>query len=242
MSPRIRSALGLLACVSVAIVAACASGETSDTGYEQVSTVAASGAGGGGAGGGSGGSGGGASSSGAGGGSGGSGGTSSQSSTSHAQSSSQSSTSTGQPCNDGDSEPNDTEATAVPLPDISDNDDDGSSFSGTLHDADDVDWWSYHGDDDVGYVVDPTRDIDAAAGLRICKFVDCDNGNEAEVSCTNGAVLANSPSGLPGCCSLGPFEIGPDCGGFDDDDSSTVYIRIDEPEAACLDYSVTYHY
>lgn len=143
-------------------------------------------------------------------------------------------------CNDpAPGEPNDTEATAFFLGLISDDDDDGGTFNGRIVDAADVDWYTYNGVDTFGYEVDPTREF-AAGSMRICKFATCVNGSQIAVNCLGTATPATSPSGLPGCCDIKTFSIDVDCASSDDD--TRVYIRIDQPAASCLAYSVNYHY
>jgi hypothetical protein len=97
-------------------------------------------------------------------------------------------------------EPNDDEAAAVDLGTINDDDDNGGSVAGVLDHEADADWFSYVGDDDVGYVVDPTRDVTADAPVRLCKFAECLEGT-TEVNCPPGTDMAMSPGGRPGCCS-----------------------------------------
>jgi hypothetical protein len=141
-------------------------------------------------------------------------------------------------------EPNESEDAAVYLGVLGDGDDPGS-IAATLDHADDVDWFTYDGEDNVGLPpgVAPSRDLSASAGLRLCKFLECPDGIEVtEVMCPNGSDLAQSPSGRPGCCSTGSIMM-PDfnCSGGTDD-SAFVYIRLDMAEAQCVDYTVGYEY
>jgi len=144
---------------------------------------------------------------------------------------------------DGDlHEPNDDEATAVDLGMIDDSDDPGV-FSASLHQPEDVDWFRYQGDDDFGSNVAPERELVSSGGLRLCKFLECDNGlAETEFECPPGTEYALSPMARPGCCASGGIAL-PDlnCTGVIED-NATVYIRVDQPEEACVTYSVAYQY
>lgn len=147
-----------------------------------------------------------------------------------------------QACLPDDNEPNGNESEATFLGDINDSDASGSMISGVIDHADDVDWYSYNGDDDFGTVVDPTRAITADGGLRVCKFMECLNGlPNTEVECPTGADLAMSPAGRPGCCSTDGFDVPLDCSGTTDD-SAAVFIRIDNPGNQCVSYTIDYHY
>lgn len=141
-------------------------------------------------------------------------------------------------------EPNETEDAAVYLGVLGDSDDPGS-IAATLDHADDVDWFTYDGEDNFGLPpgVAPARDLSASGGLRLCKFLECPDGIEVtEVMCPDGSDLAQSPSGRPGCCSTGSIMM-PDfnCTGGTDD-SAFVYIRLDMGEDQCVDYTVGYEF
>ncbi len=139
-------------------------------------------------------------------------------------------------------EPNDTEATAVDLGELADGDDPGS-IAGELDHADDVDWFTYAGIDELGPGVAPTRDIDTDGELRLCKFLECPDGIlETEVTCPEGSALAQSPGGRPGCCGDASIAM-PDfnCTGTTDD-SAQVYIRIDNAVPQCVQYTISYEF
>lgn len=145
---------------------------------------------------------------------------------------------------DGDVfEPNDDEASAEYLGEINDNDNNGGVVSASLHSPIDVDWFSYHGDDDITGNVNPEREVVSSAGLRLCKFLECDNGlAQTTVECPAGTDYALSPMARPGCCANGDVPLPDlDCDGTTND-SAMVFIRIDEPAEDCVTYSVAYHY
>lgn len=146
-------------------------------------------------------------------------------------------------CAADDNEENDDEEGAVDLGEINDNDNSGSSVAGVLDHADDADWFVYVGDDDVGFVVDPTREITADGGLRLCKFLECVDGIDVtEAPCPPGTTDATSPAGRPGCCDDTGFEMGAlNCTGTSED-AATVYIRIDQPSQQCVEYTLQYHF
>ncbi|MEM7160140.1 MAG: hypothetical protein AAF799_45300 [Myxococcota bacterium] len=140
-------------------------------------------------------------------------------------------------------EPNDDEGNAVYLGEIDDSDDSGGVFSGSLHHDGDVDWFRYQGDDDFTGNVDPARQLVSSGAVRLCKFLECDNGiSETEFECPPGTSYALSPMARPGCCATGDVEL-PDlnCAGVSED-NAMVYIRVDQPEDTCVTYSVAYHY
>ncbi|MEJ7734062.1 MAG: hypothetical protein WKG00_33320 [Polyangiaceae bacterium] len=165
---------------------------------------------------------------------------SASSSTGHGGATASSSSTGGAPCADGDpAEPNESESSAFDLGGISDDDDAGSSRSGVLADLEDADWFKYKGDDTILNVVDPTREITTQGSLRLCKFVQCDDGNP-EVSCPGGTTPEMSPDGRSGCCGSGGFDLGLDCSGIDD--NAWVYIRVDSAVPVCLDYTLAWHF
>ena len=154
--------------------------------------------------------------------------------------------STGTPCNDtGPGVGNDTEGTAYNLGDIDDCDGSGSSVSGVVPDGLDEDWYRYHGKDTTGCIVDPTVNITSAYPLRICMFAQCDNNNTMpNFGCPSGTDMTVSPVGRPGCCSTQGFTIDVTCTGSSlGSDSSTIFIRVDNPQASpCASYDVSYHF
>ncbi len=146
-------------------------------------------------------------------------------------------------CRADDNEPNEDEASATDLGQISDLDIDGGTVVGSLHSEDDVDWYVYLGDDDPVSNVDPARSIQASGGVRLCKFFECEAGlAQTDFECPLGSdyALANA---RPGCCSVAGDVALPDldCEGVAED-NATVYIRVDQPDAVCVTYELDYHY
>jgi hypothetical protein len=153
------------------------------------------------------------------------------------------SSSTGGSCVDPGTEPNETEAKATFLDNITDCDGSGGQVDGVLSGPNDVDWYRHKASDTLGCSVDPTRSISAVGSIRLCKFFEC-LSDAPSFSCPQGTVAATSPDGRPGCCGLEGFSVDFCCGScaFGSDDAQ-VYIRIDNPDqVACLPYQLAYHY
>ncbi len=144
----------------------------------------------------------------------------------------------------GPGEPNDTIAQAYALGEISDNDADGGQVKGVISSPTDVDWYAYHGVDLFGNVVDPTRQL-LGAGLRTCKYIQCDNGEQNVFTCPSGTT-ADMVSGHPGCCWTDGSVVTIDltCGSTAlDSDNATIFIRVDNPsQLVCQAYTLQYHY
>ena len=134
-----------------------------------------------------------------------------------------------------------TEATATMLAPIDDCD--NGVFQRTLGVAagiSDVDYYKFSGSDVFGCVVDPAVTA-TDSNLEICQFVSCNSGAATFVGC-NGGTIAQSPSGLPGCCVNTPGTAAPlfDCPGSSD--SSTVYMRVRNLVDACTPFTLGYHF
>jgi len=148
-------------------------------------------------------------------------------------------TGTGGVCNDLDMEPNDYEGDTS-LGTIDDHDSSGGEIVGTLN-GNDTDWYVYDGVDVPGAFVDPAVSFSSDDDLMVvCQFLECDG---AEVTCPTGTSDANSPMGLPGCCSYHSFELPHDCAGIIDG-SARIHIQVSQQGAVdqCVDYSVWYHF
>jgi hypothetical protein len=170
--------------------------------------------------------------------------TTSASSTTSSSTSASSTSSGPPPCDDtGPSEPgNDTRAGAHYLGEIGDNDSQGGTFNGVLSSMGEVDWYRYDGEDNLGYVVDPTRTL-MGPGLRLCKYIQCKSGN-LTLTCPSN-TSPDTVDGLAGCCWTGNVEVeipSIDCSGTTSEDTN-VFIRIDATSPVdCVPYSVAFHY
>jgi hypothetical protein len=146
---------------------------------------------------------------------------------------------------EGDVEaPDESEVSPTPLADISDDDDEFHQVTGVLGGALDVDWYGYHGADTFGHTAEPTVELVAGTGLRLCQFLECDVGGavQTSVSCPAEAKFAISPQLRPGCCASTSFTISDfNCEG--QDESMKVFIRLDQaPDATCVDYEFKVHF
>lgn len=150
---------------------------------------------------------------------------------------------TGESCKPDEHESNETEAVATILPFAQDCDFDGSTISATLDDEQDVDWYRYLGSDVFPCFVDPTRSLVVDGSLRLCKFIECDSELDY-LMCPSSTTEAMSPEGRSGCCDTAGFSLINNedyaCSGLDD--SATVYLRVDQGGATCIDYTIDYHF
>ena len=81
--------------------------------------------------------------------------------------------------------------------------------------------------------------------LRLCIFVECENGPTKPVTC-QGSIDAESPDYYyPGCCNSGtaPFvSVDLYCDAHDDG-SAFVFMRVDRGYAdICTPYTIEYHF
>lgn len=138
----------------------------------------------------------------------------------------------------GDLEPgDDDEASAKNVGSITDDDGEQFTVSGVLSGAPDGDWYTYHGKDTFGYIVEPTLSL-VEGDMRMCQFLVCDEGGAAltKVTCPANSKFAISPTLRPGCCASTSFTIKEfDCSG--QDESATIWMRIDKPTVdECTNY------
>ncbi len=143
------------------------------------------------------------------------------------------------------SEPNNVEAEAPDLGDFDDFDPTFETVDGRLPSADDVDWFSYHCDDNAVGQVDMNYEIDTNIPVRVCQFIACDVANNPTVVCPDDAEPALSPDGLlPGCCSTQAELAVPDidCSPDDNDDSGVIFVSVDMPlQDMCVSYDLGVH-
>jgi hypothetical protein len=145
-------------------------------------------------------------------------------------------------CEDPGPEPNEDKASAVKQADQICNTTPGV-LDGVLDGGGDVDWFRYHTVDETGCGFGtPTSNLVVLAdqGVRMCAFVDCDQGN-ADLKCATTATGMDLPDGLPGCCTTsGALNFDLNCMNSMSE-SANVYVRLDEASAdACVAYNVTY--
>lgn len=144
-------------------------------------------------------------------------------------------------CPTDQDEPNNTEADATPVTDITDCDSDQTTLAGTIQDTTDVDVYTFAGNDVAGCAVDPRVQADDTSGIDICLYADCGAGGTT-VSCVAG-IASTSDEGRDGCCAAadGSVSLGVNCSGFSDD--ATMYVVVSSGSAGvCAPYSVSYVY
>jgi hypothetical protein len=145
---------------------------------------------------------------------------------------------------DGDlGEPDDTEPDAQDLGEIDDDDANTVDADGVLSGAGDVDWYTYRGLDTFGHVAEPTVKVTSSAAVRVCQFIECDEGGAVgtEITCPDGTQTALSGGLRPGCCGGATFTVSDfNCAGSSDD--IRVYVRIDKPsQDECVEYGLVAH-
>lgn len=143
------------------------------------------------------------------------------------------------------SDPNDvggSEPTAKDLGTITDSDSAGSTFSGVVSGAVDVDYYELTGTDEYGAVVDPTLSS-TSTGVEICMFVTCIQGSGIDFKSCTGGSQATSDLGRPGCCFTAPGSIALeyDCLGTTNE-SATMFMRVRQTSSACVSYAASYHF
>lgn len=140
----------------------------------------------------------------------------------------------------GFGESNDSQNTASHLGTISDADNAGQSFCAVLSGTNDVDWFTYVGNDDLFSEVDPFQSISNGTKGRLCAFYGCKSG-ATNVTCLGNSTPSTAPDGQSGCCATSPFSVTLECGSVND--HAQVWLRIDNPDAdACIPYQVAFHY
>jgi hypothetical protein len=144
-------------------------------------------------------------------------------------------------CDDA-TEPDDDEPSAHDLGEITDDDDETVMADGVLSGAADVDWYVYKGIDTFGHVSEPTIQVASSATVRVCQFLECEEGAVmTTVECPEGTQSALSGMLRPGCCGGAMFTVSSfECPGTND--NLFVYVRIDKASKdSCVEYSLKAH-
>jgi hypothetical protein len=136
----------------------------------------------------------------------------------------------------------DTEAQAFFLGSITDCESVFETVSGILGGPADTDWYTYNGSDAPLCISDPSFSISGSNGLRRCLYVVCDSGSAA-FTCPAGSTQNTSPDGKNGCCTTDDFLTinDLDCMGGSDD-SVSMWLRIDQTQEECNEYSGTVNF
>lgn len=147
-------------------------------------------------------------------------------------------------CDDDLGEPDDDESSAHDLGEVTDDDDEKLMAAGVLSGVEDVDWYTYHGLDTFGHVAETAVQITSSDAVRLCQFLECDQGGPVmtELTCPANTQQALSGQLRPGCCGIASFTISDfNCPGSSDD--VRVFIRVDKADAdACIDYTLAIHH
>jgi hypothetical protein len=146
------------------------------------------------------------------------------------------------PCDEPEGEPNDDEASAVMLDEVTCMDM-AMTIDGGLNGAE-SDWFTYHALEGLfcGFGVDPQVSVQADTDLAICVFASCDNG-DTTLGCSNGAQDSDSPDGVAGCCDQNSVGINNlDCSGFMTPRDATLWVRITSVDDACMPYTLSWEY
>lgn len=143
----------------------------------------------------------------------------------------------GDPDDVGSSEP-----TAKSLRTMNDDDSDGSSVSGIVNGAVDVDYYKLLALDTYGAVADPTLSF-ASPGVEICMFLSCVQGSGIDFKGCSAGSQATSDAGYQGCCLAAPGSTTLDYDCLDTtDESAVIYIRVRQAGNACVPYMASYHF
>ena len=139
-------------------------------------------------------------------------------------------------------------------------DDNGISAAALLSGSTDADWFrATFTEATITCVVDPSISLDSKGQTtRLCVYTRCSSSQNSgqSMACQDGSSADNSTvAGYYGCCKSGinpSFRFDSDCeqcnGPFGacsgDDDSASVYFRVDNLSAAqvCSDYSLNMHF
>ena len=100
------------------------------------------------------------------------------------------------------------------------------------------DWYVFGGTDEIGCVVNPT--ITVSPAMSACMYFYCNEGTAA-VTCPDGTTEASNDFGDPGCCGGESLSPSVNCEGVSND-TTLVYVELQDPTAACTPYSLDYHY
>lgn len=141
-------------------------------------------------------------------------------------------------CDEPEGEPNDDEASAVELPDVTCGGDAMTQMG--AFDGAETDWFVYHAQDAIACFQNPNVVVTSDVDVGVCVFVDCDMGNTS-VNCSGGSDEDTSPDGLDGCCDQNEVGLGDFSCQFNSPNAS-LYVRIVSLDAACVPYELAFDY
>jgi len=139
-----------------------------------------------------------------------------------------------------DVDPHGTEDSAAELDMLGCGDDMDLGVFGTIA-GPEVDWYRYVGGEAFSCVEQPAVAVSATVDLEVCVFIECLEGNAANVSCAEGSTEADSPEGRPGCCgqNIAGIQNYACMGQFAGKDVD-VYAAVGSDQTVCEDYSMSY--
>ena len=141
-------------------------------------------------------------------------------------------------CDEPEGEPNDDEASAVELPDVTCGADTMTTTG--AFDGAESDWFQYHAQDGIACFENPDVVVTSDVDVGVCVFVDCDMG-DTSVNCSGGSDEDTSPDGLAGCCGQNEVGLG-DFGCQFNQQNATIWVRIISLDAACVPYELAFDY
>jgi hypothetical protein len=146
----------------------------------------------------------------------------------------------GIPCDEPEGEPNDDEASAVELDEVTCSAMAMSTDAGLA--GAESDWFTYHALQGIACPigVDPHVSIQADSDLAVCIFATCDTG-DTNVGCSGGAQESDSPDGVAGCCDQNEVGINNFGCGFNSSDA-TVWVRVTSIEEICIPYALEFEF
>lgn len=146
-------------------------------------------------------------------------------------------------CDNDMTEPDDDEPSAHMMGQVTDDDAMVLMADGVITGLSDVDWYSYHATDTAFHVAEPTVKVTSSGTLRVCQFLECEEGGAVmtEITCPMGTQSALSGALRPGCCGGATFSVSDfNCPGSTD--NLFVYVRLDKALSdECIEYSLTVH-
>jgi hypothetical protein len=141
-------------------------------------------------------------------------------------------------CDEPEGEPNDDEASAVELPDVTCGQ--PAMMASGAFDGAETDWFMYHAQDAIACFDSPDVVVTSDVDVGVCVFVECDMGN-TNVNCSGGSDEDTSPDGLEGCCDQNEVGLG-DFGCQLNSANATIWVRIVSLDAACVPYELAFDY
>jgi hypothetical protein len=143
-------------------------------------------------------------------------------------------------CEPLDADPHGDEASAYPLEEVSCGNGIDLGVAATLA-GPETDWYTYLGSEVMFCPEQPAAEVAADISTEVCVFIQCVEGDAANVSCADESTAADSPEGRPGCCGENQASIADyDCTGMFVGRDVDTWISVGTAEEACSDYAMSY--